>query len=151
MRRIALLAACLVASAMLVPTQASALSAAAPAPGLDKGALRDSGVVHVRRGGFRGGGFRGFRAGGFRGARVYGGWRGGRAWRGGRVYAQRAYGWRGGRRYYGWRRPRWGWAAGAAALAAAPYYYGGYYRCPLVRRTVWTPYGYRVRWVRRCW
>jgi hypothetical protein len=169
MRRIALLAACLIASAvlalMLVPARASALTAATPAPGLDKGALHQSGVVHVRRGGFRGGGFRGFRGGawhgrGFRGARVYGGgWRGGRAWRGGRVYGWRGgrawrggrvYGWRGGRRY-GWRRPGWGW--GVAALATAPFLYGGYRygNCPLVRRTVWTPRGYRVRWVRRCW
>jgi hypothetical protein len=34
---------------------------------------------------------------------------------------------------------------------AAPFQYGGGYYCPLVRRTVWTPYGYRLRWVRRCW
>jgi hypothetical protein len=118
---------------MLVPARASALAAAAP--GLDKGALGDSGVVLVRRGGFRGGGFRGgaFRGHGFRGGRVYGGWRGGRR--------------------YGWRRPGWGWAAGAAALAAAPYSYRGYRygNCPLVRRTVWTPRGHRVRWARRCW
>jgi hypothetical protein len=26
----------------------------------------------------------------------------------------------------------------------------GYSGCPLVRRRVWTPYGYRIRWVRRC-
>jgi hypothetical protein len=145
MRRIALLAACLAASAalvlMLVPARASAVTAAAP--GLDKGALSDSGVVLVRRGGFHGGGFRGH---GFRGYR--GGAFRGYGYRGGRVYG----GWRGGRRY-GWRRPGWGWAAGAAALATAPYFYGGYRygNCPLVRRTVWTPRGYRVRWVRRCW
>jgi hypothetical protein len=164
MRRIALLAASLIASVVLmiflVPARASALTAG----GLHNGAINDAahknGVQLVRRGGggfrgggFRGGGFRGgrafhggFRAGGFRGAAFHGGrafaWRGGvrRAgvWRGGRVHA-----WRGGRRF--WRGPRWGWA-----VAAAPFYYG-YSTCPLVRRTVWTPYGFRVRWVRRCW
>jgi hypothetical protein len=143
MRRIALAAACSMACCtacavlltLLMPAPASALS---PAPGLHRGAFHDNSVQLVRRG-FRGGGGRVWRGGGGR-AHV---WRGGRgyAWRGGRV-------WRGGRY---WRGPRWGWAAGTAALAAAPYVYGGYYgRCPLVRRTVWTPRGYRVRWVRRC-
>ena len=99
---------------------------------------------HAFRGrGFRGPAFRGhaFRGRGFRGPAFRGpAFRGGRAWRGGRHY-----GWRG----RGWRRPGWGW--GAAALATTPFVYGGYYgRCPLVRRTVWTPRGYRVRWVRRC-
>jgi len=90
----------------------------------------------VRRGG---GGFHG----GFRGGRAFhGGVRGGRAYayRGGR-----AYGWRG----RGWR-PGWGVAVGAGALAAAPYYYGGY-RCPLVRQVVRTRYGLQERWVRRCY
>jgi hypothetical protein len=175
MRRIALLLACLMASAalviFLVPARASVLTAAGLHKGGVNGATHNEDVQLVRRGGggFRGGGFRGgfrgsaFRAGGFRGGRAYA-WRGGvrRAgvWRGGRAYAWRggvrragvwrggrAYAWRGGRRY--WRGPRWGWAVGTAALAA-PYYYGGY-GCPLVRRTVWTPYGYRVRWVRRCY
>jgi hypothetical protein len=160
MRRIALLAACLIACAVLVvslvPARASPLSAA---PNLHKGALLDDSVQLVRRG-FRGGGFRaaGFHGRAFRGGRavawrggrsfayrggVYRGgvYRGGRVWRGGRGYA-----WHGGRRYW---RPGLGWVAGTAAVAAAPYYYGG--GCPLVRRTVATPYGYRVRWVRRCY
>ena len=151
MRRIALLAAFFVASAtliiFLVPARASALTAA----GLHKGAANaaNDGVQLVRRGGgFHGGGFRGGRAfhGGFRGGRVVayrGGFRGGRAfaYRGGRYD-----GWRG----RGWRRPGWGVAVGAGALAAAPYYYGGY-NCPLVRRVVRTPYGLQERWVRRCY
>jgi hypothetical protein len=159
MRRIALLAACVTGctalTLFLVPARASALTG----PGLHKGVLHDNGVQLVRRG-FRGGGvaWRGrggrayaWRGGGVRRAAV---WRGGRAyaWRGGGVRRAavwrggRAYAWRGGRRYW---RPGWGWVAGTAAVAAAPYYYGG--GCPLVRRTVWTPRGYRVRWVRRCW
>jgi hypothetical protein len=143
MRRIAFFVASLIASAaliiFLVPARASALTAS----GLHEGVVHDDSVQLVRRG-FRGGGraWRGGRAFAWRGgARRAGVWRGGvrRAgvWRG-----RRAYAWRGGRRY--WRGPRWGWVAGAA-----PFYYGS--RCPLVRRTVWTPRGYRVRWVRRCW
>ncbi|HWE21525.1 MAG TPA: hypothetical protein VG758_30850 [Hyphomicrobiaceae bacterium] len=168
MRKVALFAACLIAYAalivFLVPARASALSPV----GLPKGVFQDDSVQQVRRG-FRGGGFRGhafggrgfrghaFRGRGFRGpafrgyafrgpafrGRAFRGhaFRGGRVWRGGRHY-----GWRG----RGWRRPGWGW--GGAALATAPFFYGGYYgRCPLVRRTVWTPRGYRERWVRRCW
>jgi hypothetical protein len=136
MRKVALFAACLIAYAVLilflVPARASALSPA----GLPKGVFHHDGVQLVRRG-FRGGDFRGHA---FRGHAF----RGGRAWRGGRHYGWRGRGWRG----RGWR-PGWGW--GAAALTA-PFVYGGYYdRCPLVRRTVWTPRGYRVRWVRRCW
>ncbi len=144
MRRIALLAASLIASVVLmiflVPARASALTAAGLHKGAVSGAEHSDGVQLVRRGGggFRGGGFRGGRAfhGGFRGGRAY-------AFRGGRYHGGRYYGRR------GWRGPGWGLALGAGALAAAPYYYGGY-NCPLVRRTVWTPYGYRVRWVRRC-
>jgi hypothetical protein len=131
MRKFALFAACFVACAVLVlflvPARASALSPA----GLPKGAFQDDSVQLVHRG-FRRGGFRGhaFRGPAFRGHA----YRGGRAWRGGR--------------HYGWRGRGWGW--GGAALAA-PFVYGGYYgRCPLVRRTVWTPRGYRLRWVRRC-
>jgi hypothetical protein len=167
MRKVALFAACLIAYAVLivflVPARASALSPAA----LPKGVFQDDSVQQVRRG-FRGGGFRGhaFRGGGFRGHAFRGrGFRGpafrahafrgpafrgrafrGHAFRGGRAWRGRHYGWRG----RGWRRPGWGW--GAAALATAPFFYGGYYgRCPLVRQTVWTPRGYRLRWVRRCW
>jgi hypothetical protein len=97
---------------------------------------------------FRGRGFRGpaFRAHAFRGPAFRGRAFRGHAFRGGRAWRGRHYGWRG----RGWRRPGWGW--GAAALATAPFFYGGYYgRCPLVRQTVWTPRGYRLRWVRRCW
>ena len=147
MRRIALLAVSLIASAALIVFLVPARAATLTAAGLHKGAANSAPynerVQLVRRGGgFRGGGFH---RGGFRGGRAYA-WRGGgvrRAgvWRGGRAYA-----WRGGRRY--WRGPRWGWAV-APAVAAAPFYYRS--RCPLVRRTVWTPRGHRVRWVRRCW
>jgi hypothetical protein len=152
MRRIALLAAGLIASAaliiFLVPARASPLTAGGLHEGGASGANHPDGVLLVRRGGggFRGGGFRGGRAfhGGFRGGPAFhGGFRGGRA-----------YGFRGGPRYgwhgrRGWRRPGWGLALGAGALAA-PYYYGGY-NCPLVRRVVRTPYGLRERWVRRCY
>jgi hypothetical protein len=131
MRRIALLAACFVASVALIIFLVPARAAAPTAAGLHKGAAaagaaHSDGVQLVRRG-FRGYGFRGR---GFRGGRAYA-WRGGRVWRGGRY----------------WRGPRWGWAV--APAVAAPFFYSGY-RCPLVRRTVWTPRGYRVRWVRRC-
>lgn len=157
MRRIAVLLACLVASAalviFLVPARASALTAAGLHKGGANGAAHYGGVELVRRGG---GGFRGGFHGGFRGRAFRGGFHGGRAyaWRGGVRRAGvwrggRAYAWRGGRRH--WRGPRWGWAAGPAALAAPYYYRGSYGGCPLVRRTVWTPYGYRVRWVRRCY
>jgi hypothetical protein len=143
MRRIALIAASFAASAalssFLLPVQASALTV----PTLQKRAVQDGTVHLARRGGFRGE-FRGGYRAGFRGG-----------YRAGVRTGFRGYGYRGGR--YGWRRGwrgpgrGWGWGAGAAALAAAPYYYGGYYgRCPLVRRTVWTPRGYRLRWVRRC-
>jgi hypothetical protein len=66
-------------------------------------------------------------------------WRGRPAWRG-RSYAWRGPGWRG---HWRWRGPRWGWAA--------PYYGYGYGGCRLVPRRVWTPYGWRRRWVRRCY
>jgi len=162
MRRLALIAACLVAggglAVVVAPSQASALTPA----GLQNAAMHDNGVVLARRGGggFRGGGFRGGRSFAFRGGRGFHGhaFRGGRAFafrggpgfrrgfRGGRVYA-----FRGGRHWghrRGWRGPGWRW--GTAAVAA-PFFYGGWGNCPLVRRTVWTPYGWRVRWVRRCW
>lgn len=93
-------------------------------------------------GGFGGGGFRGggFRGGGFGG----GGFRGG--------------GFRGG----GYRGA--GIGLGLGLGLAAPYYYGGYggyggypyYSgyydpgCYLVRRRVWTPYGWRIRRVAVC-
>jgi hypothetical protein len=147
-RRIALLLACLIASAalviFLVPARASALTAAGPHKGGGIGALPNEGVQLVQRrgGGFRGGGFRGggFRGPAFRGSAFRGpAFR--RGFRGGRAFAFRGgprFGWRG-RRV--WRRPGWGFAAGAAALGTAPYFYSGY-RCPLVPRTVW---------VRRCY
>jgi hypothetical protein len=176
MRRIALLLAWLAASVVLViflvPARAAAPTAAGLHKGAGNGAAANEGVQLVRRGGggFRGGGFRGGRAfrGGFHGGRAFafrggrafrGGFRGGRAFafRGGRTFrGGRAFAFRGGRVFHSgfrgrrvWRGPGWGWGWGAAALAA-PYYYGGY-GCPLVRRTVWTPYGWRVRWVRRCY
>jgi hypothetical protein len=149
MRRVVLIAVSLLASAVLVlllvpAPRASALTAAVLGGGLQKGVAGDNGVQLVRRGGggFRGGGFhggRGFRGGhAFRGGRAFA-FRGGHAFRGGRAFAFRGgprYGW-----HRGWRGRGWGWGWGAAALAA-PYYYGSYGRCPLVRRTVW---------VRRCW
>jgi hypothetical protein len=169
MRRIALLLACLAASVALVIFLVPARAAAPTAAGLHKaagnGGAANEGVQLVRRGGggfrgggFRGGGFRGGRAfrGGFHGGRAFA-FRGGRAFRGG-FHGRRAFAFRGGRAFHSgfrgrrvWRGPRWGWGWGVGAAAlAAPYYYGGY-SCPLVRRTVWTPYGWRVRWVRRCY
>ena len=123
MRRVAIFIACMILVAFTLADQASA-----------------------RRGGFGGGGFRGggFRGGGFRGGGFRGGAFGGgmRGWRGGRGVA-----WRGGRRGRG---RGWGFWPGLGIAAAVPYYYGSYYDCPLVRRRVWTPYGYRLRWVRSC-
>ena len=170
MRCVASLSACIFAGAVWLV--APPLTEASPLPpaGLHQGALQDGTLHLARRGGFRGGarGFRGgggrawrggggrafaFRGGGrgwaggraWRGGRAWVGgraWRGGRGWRGGRAFAFRAGpAWRGGRRV--WRGGRWVWA-GVPAL-----YYGA--GCPVVRRTVWTPYGWRVRWVRRCW
>jgi hypothetical protein len=107
-----------------------------------------------------------------------GGWGGGyRPWAGYRPWG----GYYGGYRPWGgyYYRPRWGYGgypygglgagllAGATiAAATAPYYgygYGyapAYYapgpyaavgECVSVRRRVWTPYGYRVRWVNPCY
>src|SRR3990172_661089 len=109
-------------------------------------AFADAAFARRGGGGFHGGGIRG--GGGFRGVRAGGGFRGARGrvgggWRGGRG-AWRGRGWRGGG---GWGYWPYGVAAG---LAAAPYYYGSYAECPLVRRRVATRAGYRVRWVRSC-
>lgn len=168
MRRITLMSVALIAGAALVPALQPAPASALPLPALQQHTnAADAGIVqHVRRGGFRGGhgfrgggfrghasrggGFRGhaFRGGGFRGRAFRGGgWRG-RAFRGGvsRGYAFRGGGWRGGRH---WRGRRWGRGAAWGLALGAPFY--GYTACPLVRRTVWTPRGWRVRWVRRCW
>lgn len=78
------------------------------------------------RPGFGGGGFRG---GGFHGG--FGGFRGG------------------GFRHFG---PRLAFGAPFVygAYAGYPYYYAGYDGC-LAPRRVWTPYGWRVRWVNACY
>jgi len=107
-----------------------------------------------RGGGFGGGGFRGggFGGGGFRGGGIGGGFRGG-GFRGGGF---RGGGWRGG----GFRGA--GIGLGLGLGLAAPYYYGGYpygygYSsyyddgCYVVRRRVWTPYGWRIRRVPVCY
>jgi len=168
MRRIAPFSACLFAGAVLLVSPPRSEASPLPPAGLQQGMALDDDLHLVRRG-FRGGGSRVWRGGGgrafafrggggraWRGGRVWRGgpayaWRGGRVWRGRPVYAWRggrvwrarpAYAWRSGRRWRGWRGPRWGYAL------AAPYYYSG---CPLVRRRVWTPRGWRIRWVRRCY
>jgi hypothetical protein len=152
MRRLTLIAACLLASAGAVALAAPSQASAVTAPGLQDSAVHDNGLLLVRRGGgFRGG--HGFRGRGFHGGRTFA-FRGGHGFRGHAFRGGRVYAYRGGR-HWGhrrvWRGRGWGWGWGAAAVAA-PFYYGGYYgNCPLVRRTVWTPYGWRVRWVRRCW
>jgi hypothetical protein len=139
MRRIALVASFVAGAALsvaLLPAEASAVSL----PVQQQAALAGSSdIVLVRRGGGFRGGFRGHRGFGYRGYRGFRGhaFRGRRfAYRGG---VWRRHGWR-----RGWRGPAWGLALGAP-------YYGYGYGCPLVRRTVWTPRGWRVRWVRRCW
>jgi hypothetical protein len=176
MRLVAPLSACLFAGAVWLV--APPLSEASPLPpaGLHQGALQD-GTLHLARRGFRGGGARAFRGGGgrvwrggggrafaFRGGR---GWAGGRAWRGGRVWRSgggRAFAFRGGGRVWRgarggrafafragpgvWRGGRRVWRGGRWVWVGVPAFYGS---CPLVRRTVWTSYGWRVRWVRRCW
>jgi hypothetical protein len=160
-RSAAPLSACLFAGAVLLvsppATEAAALS---PAGLQHQGMALDEGLLLARRGGGRGG----FRGGMGGGGRAWGGGGGrGFAFRGGgpssRAFSYRpgrAYTWRGGRarvwrgapsrvwrgrRYRYWRGPRWRWGV-------APYY--GYSRCPAVLRRVWTPYGWRKRWVRRC-
>jgi hypothetical protein len=90
-------------------------------------------------GGFRGGGFAagGFRGGGFRG----GGFRGG---------------FRPGFRGFG---PAVGLGLGLGALGyyyygGYPYYYAGYPYYDdgcVAHRRVWTPYGWRIRWVNVCY
>ena len=99
------------------------------------GASSTSAQARGRGGGFGGGGFRGggFRGGGFRG----GGFRGG-----------------------GFRGAGLGFGLGLGLGLASPYYgYGGYpygYSsyydpgCYVVRRRVWTPYGWRLRRVTVC-
>ncbi len=150
MRRITLMSVALIAGAALVPALQPAPASALPLPALQQHtSAADAGIVrHVRRGGFRGG--HGFRGGGFRGHAFRGGGWHGRAFRGGvsRGYAFRGGGWRGGRH---WRGRRWGRGIGWGLALGAPFYGYGYTSCPLVRRTVWTPRGWRVRWVRRCW
>ncbi|HEX5957982.1 MAG TPA: hypothetical protein VFY92_04905 [Hyphomicrobiaceae bacterium] len=148
MRRITLMGVALIAGAALIPALRTAPASALPLPALQQHtSAAEAGLVqHVRRGGFRGG--HGFRGGGFRGHAFRGGGFRGHAFRGG---AFRGGGWRGGRH---WSGRRWGRAAGwglALGALGAPYYGYGYTSCPLVRRTVWTPRGWRVRWVRRCW
>jgi hypothetical protein len=82
-------------------------------------------------GGFRGGGFArgGFAGSGFRGA-----------W---------GPGFRGGFRHFG-PRVAFGSAFLYGAYAGYPYYYAGYDGC-LAPRRIWTPYGWRIRWVNVCY
>lgn len=86
-------------------------------------------------GGFRGGGFHG---GGFHGGGFHGGFRGG--FHGG---------FRHGFRHFG---PRFAFGAPFfyGAYAGLPYSYGYGDDC-LAPRRVWTPYGWRVRWVNVCY
>lgn len=75
----------------------------------------------------------GFRGGGFHGG--FGGFRGGGFHRG-----------------FGFRHFGPGLAFGSAfygAYAGYPYY-AGYDGC-LAPRRIWTPYGWRIRWVNVCW
>ncbi len=77
----------------------------------------------------------GFRGGGFHGG--FGGFRGGGFHRG--------FGFR----HFG---PRLAFGAPFlyGAYAGYPYYYAGYDGC-LAPRRIWTPYGWRVRWVNVCY
>jgi len=86
------------------------------------------------RPGFGGGG--GFRGGGFHGG--FSGFRGGSFHRG--------FGFR----HFG---PRLAFAAPFAfgAYAAYPYYYASYGDDCLAPRRIWTPYGWRIRWVNVCY
>ena len=103
------------------------------------------GVGGFRGGGFHGGGFRAgaFHGGGFRGAAFHGG--GVRAFHGG---------FHGGFRGHGFRHFRSRFAFGGpfvyGAYAAWPYDYGYGDDC-LAPRRVWTPYGWRIRWVNVCY
>jgi hypothetical protein len=94
-------------------------------------------------GGFHGGGFHGggFHGGGFHGGGFGGGFRGG--FRGG---------FHGGFHHHGFRRfgPRFAFGAPFffGAYAGLPYGYGDDCLAP---RRIWTPYGWRVRWVNVCY
>ena len=122
----------------LIGTSALMLGASS-VPAQARGGGRGGGGAIGGGGGFRGGG------GGFRGGG--GGFRGGGGgFRGG--------GFRGG----GFRGA--GLGLGLGLGLAAPYYYGGYpygyssyydQGCYVVRRRVWTPYGWRIRRVPVCY
>ena len=79
-------------------------------------------------GGFRGGGFHGGFHGGFRGGHFHRGF---------------------GFRHFG-PRLAFGSALLYGAYAGYPYYYAGYDDC-LAPRRIWTPYGWRIRWVNVCY
>ncbi|MGB9369591.1 MAG: hypothetical protein WCE79_26655 [Xanthobacteraceae bacterium] len=115
------------------------------------------------RGGFGGGGG-GFAGGGFRAAAIGGGFAGPGRW-GGVGIGRPGWGVAGigrpgwgvvGRPGWGWRGrwPLWAGAAGLGLAGAA--YYGSYNPygydddCPMVRRTIWDGYGYRIVWVNAC-
>ncbi|OJW61716.1 MAG: sulfur globule protein precursor [Afipia sp. 64-13] len=60
--------------------------------------------------------------------------------------------WHGGGGWHGgghWRGGGWGWG-GPRFYAGGPAYYGYYGGCT-VRRLVPTPYGWRYRWINRCY
>jgi hypothetical protein len=100
------------------------------------------------RGGFGGGGFRGgggFHGGGFRGGGFGGGYRGGFGGYRGGFYRGAGIGALGlglGLGYYGA-----GYGYGYGYPVYSSYYDGG---CYVVRRRVWTPYGWRFRPVQVC-
>ncbi len=73
-------------------------------------------------------------------ASARGGWHGG-GWHGG--------GWHGGWHGGGWGRG-WGWGPRFYGGPAYYGYYGAYGGC-VVRRLVPTPWGWRYRWVNRCY
>jgi hypothetical protein len=110
---------------------ASSTPAQARGGGFGGGFGRGGGFGGFRGGGFRGGGFRG---GGFRGAGIGLGLGLG-------LGLAAPYG------YYGGYGYPYGYGYGD------PYGYAGYYGdggCYLVRRRVWTPYGWRIRRMQVC-
>jgi hypothetical protein len=142
-RGLALMAMLCIYGFSLIGTSALMLGASS-APAQARGRGGGFGGGGFRGGGFRGGGFGGggFRGGGFRG----GGFRGG-GFRGAGIGLGLGLGLGLAAPYYG------GYGYGGYGYGGYPYGYASYYDqgCYVVRRRVWTPYGWRIRRVPACY
>ena len=149
-RRLGVTAAALLAFAAASQQRAEALSLASPGTAPSAKFATGDVTTEVRHGGHGGGGggFRGGGGGGFRGGG--GGFHGG-GFHGGGFH-----------RGFGGAALGLGLGLGLAGAYAAypyggyygyPYAYGDYYGdggCYLVRRRIWTPYGWRIRHMQVC-